>query len=268
MKHKISAYGYLFNARKFSFDTEKTVSNFCAFFDEVVCATVPSEDDTREVLAELEKRYANFRVIDSNIKILGNNKFDGQLKTLAMNECKNELRCIVDYDELMVLSNRDKWDKYCDYLLSNKFIEGIMIASLDLWGNEHKIRSDTPIGQKFRLHKSSVYARGVPNFAQLSDGRIDTSKSDTTEAIDFNGNLCKFQSITPQMLLNPMFADQLVEFPYTLHYGTLDFERRAKIGREFWAEAWSERSGRPEQVATTKNELANIPVIHHNLPIQ
>lgn len=267
MKYPIDAFGYLFNARKFGFDTEKTVDNFCAFFNQVYCATVPSEDDTREVLAELEKKYPNFHVIDSNIKIKGNALFDGQLKTLAMNECKNKLRCIVDFDEIFPLSNRDKWDKYCEFLLGNNKVDGVMIASIDLYSSELKIRSDTSIGQKFRLHKDTVYARGVPNFARRGDGFVDTSRSDTTDPISEFGDLCQFVSITPQMLLTPMFADQLVDYPYTLHYGSVDYERRAKIGREFWAEAWSDRSGRPENVITNKNHLDSIQTIFHGLPL-
>lgn len=267
MKHPIDCYGYLFNARKFSFDTEKTVANFCAFFDQVYCATVPSDDDTREVLADLEKRYSNFHVIDSNIKIEGNPLFDGQLKTLAMNNCKNKLRCIVDYDEMMPLSNREKWDKYCEILLNNQEIDGFMIASLDLYGDELKIRSDISVGQKFRLHKDTVYQRGVPNFARRGDGLINTSRSDTTDPISESGELCKFAAITPQMLLNPMFVDQLVDFPYTLHYGSVDLERRVKIGREFWNDRWQERSGHKENIATSINQLDFYQTCFHNLPL-
>lgn len=268
MKHKLSAYGYLFNGRKFDFSIEETVANFCAFFDEVVCATIPSEDDTREILAQLEKKYPNFHVIDSNIRIAGNNKFDGELKTLAMNACKNKLRCIVDFDEIFPLSNRDKWDKYCEYLLNNEAVDGVLLPCLDIWGDELKIRSDSQIGQKFRLHKDTVYARGVPNFAQLSDGKFLTERSDSTEPITINGDLCNFQSVVPPMWLNPMFADQLIDFPYVLHMGTKDLERRAKIGREFWLDRWRERSGHEENVATQTNQLDSIPTIFHNLPIQ
>lgn len=268
MKYPIDCYGYLFNSKKFDFDTEKTVANFCAFFDHVYCATVPSDDDTREVLAALEVKYSNFHVIDSNIRIEGNRLFDGQLKTLAMNACQNKLRCIVDFDELVVLSNRDKWDKYCEYLLNNPYVDGILIACLDIWGDELKIRSDTQIGQKFRLHKDTVYARGVPNFARRSDGLVDTSRSDTTDPITEFGDLCNFQSITPQMLLNPMFCDQLIDFPYVLHMGSKDLERRAKIGREFWLDRWMERSGHEENVITEKNKLASSPTCFHNLPLQ
>jgi len=268
MKYPIDAYGYLFNSKKYDFDAEKTVANFCAFFDHVYCATVPSEDDTREVLADLEKRYPNFHVIDSNIKIIGNNKFDGQLKTLAMNACQNKLRAIVDFDELMVLSNRDKWDKYCEYLLNNHYVDGILIPCLDIFSDELKIRSDVQIGQKFRLHKDTVYSRGVPRFAQLSDGKFLTERSDSTEPLNSNEELCNFQSIIQPMWLNPMFADQLADYPYVLHMGSKDLTRRAKIGREFWLDRWQERSGHQENVAIHENQLANIPTIFHNLPIQ
>lgn len=268
MKYPIDAYGYLFNARKFDFDTEKTVTNFCVFFDQVYCATVPSEDNTREVLAELEKKYPNFHVIDSNIKINGNNLFDGQLKTLAMSHCKNKLRCIVDFDEIFPLSNREKWDSCAKYLLDNYSVDGLLIPSVDLWGNKEKIRSQVHIGQKFRLHKDTIITRGVPNFAKRGDVFFDTSKSDSTEPLDKNGNLSRFESIIPNNALMPIFASQLINYPYVLHFGSLNLQRRANIGKEFWKARWEERSNKKENVITDVTELEKESTIYHNLPLE
>ena len=264
---KISAYGYLFNARKFSFNIEETVANFCAFFDDVVCATVPSEDDTREVLTEMEKKYSNFRVIDSDIKILGNNRFDGQLKTLAMKNCANEIRVIVDYDEKFILTQRPIWNNLATHLVNSPQIDGFLIPVLNLFGSKDKIKANENIGQKFRIHKKTVVERGVVKEAELGNGLFRTDISDSTEALVWGRKLANFATLIDPLRLNPIFAQNLINYPYVVHFGDLDLERRAKIGREFWAKAWSERSGKPENVITDAKELDNVQVISHNLPI-
>jgi hypothetical protein len=267
---RYSLYGFAFNCTLRQFKLEEAINNFISFVGpegEVVFATIQSEDDTRDRLRALEEKYPNFRVVETNISVK-NNRFDGLLKTAAMNECKNELRIIADLDEKFLPSQRPIWDKYAKILLENKHLDGFLIPVIDLFGHPEKIRSDVNIGQKFRLHKSSVYARGVPAFAERSDGLFATNLSDSSEPITMNGELCQFASIVNSMYLMPQFAEFLKDFPYVIHEAFLDLEWKAKIGREFWAEAWSERSGRQENVAISKNELDNTSTIHHNLPIQ
>jgi hypothetical protein len=268
MRQQIDAYGYLFNAEKFEFPAKETVANFCAFFDNIYCATVPSEDNTRVTLEELEKKYTNFHVIDTEIKIIGNNRFDGELKTVALSHCKSKLRCIVDFDEYFPISNRPMWDKWAENLLNSNF-DGIQIPVIDCWGSKKKIRANHPIGQKFRLHKDTVEKRGVLPEAELADGRFRTDLSDSTEPLLYGGDLAKFaQMFNSNMDLHPLFASNLVNFPYCLHLGTINFERRAKIGRDFWKSRWEERSGHEENVVTNKNLLDSEITIEHGLPIE
>lgn len=267
---KISSYGYIFNARKFSFPLEETVTNFCAFFDEVVCVTVESEDDTRQRLRTLESQYPNFKVIDSNIQILGNNRFDGQLKTLALNYCTNKIKVICDYDEKFPLHQKSLWIDYAIQLssMTRVDVDGIFLPVIDLYKNEECIRADQNIGIKFRMHNENIVKRGVIKSAELTGGFFDTSKSDSTEPLRADGSLGKFISpIVDMNSLNPLKAANLNFIPHVFHYGYLDLARRTKIGREFWKQAWEERSGKTENVATEVAEISSFPAIYHNLKL-
>jgi hypothetical protein len=263
---KISCYGYIFNATLRQFDIEKTIENFCIFFDEVILSTIKSEDDTRERLAKLESLYPKLKIIESDITT-EDNRFDGKLKTLAMKSCTSEIKVIVDCDERFILKQRPLWDKYAEKLLLDNSVDGYLIPVIDLFKSEETIRANSMIGQKFRMHKNTVVKRGVLPQAELSNGLFRTDLSDSTEPLLDNGQLAKFGTIVNQMDLNPMFCDNLANQIYVLHYGSLDLERRAKIGREFWKQKWSERSGHEENVFTSIKELENQPTIYHNLPI-
>jgi len=266
MNLKISSYGYIFNATLRQFDIEETVENFCAFFDEVVLATIKSEDDTRQRLSKLEEKYQNLKIVESDITT-DDNRFDGKLKTLALQKCTGDVFVIADCDEKFLLSQKEKWQKYAQQLMDEKDLDGLMIPVIDLYKDKDSIRANVLIGQKFRIHKNTVVKRGVLPQAELSNGLFRTDISDSTEPLLENGQLAKFGTIVNQMDLNPMFCDNLINYPYVLHYGSLDLERRAKIGREFWKQKWSERSGREENVASSIKELENQPTIYHNLPI-
>jgi hypothetical protein len=264
---KISSYGYLFNARKFSFDVEDTVKNFCSFFDEVICVTVKSEDDTLERLRDLEKRYLNFKVIFSDIQILGNNRFDGQLKTLALQNCSYDLRVICDYDERFPLNQYNLWREMGESLLQIQAVDGLLIPVLDLYGNISSIRADQAIGLKFRIHKRSIVLRGVLPSAELTGGFFDTSKSDSTEPLKKDGQMGNFVSIISSDYLNPLRASSLEQIPHVFHLGYLDFERRLKLSVEFWKKAWEERSNKPENIVVNRAELESHPTIYHNLSL-
>lgn len=264
---KISSYGYLFNARKFSFDLDETIKNFTSFFDEVICVTVKSEDDTYERLLQLEKRYLNFKVIFSDIQILGNNRFDGQLKTLALQNCSHDLRVICDYDERFPLNQYNLWREMGEALLKASNVDGLLVPVLDLYSNIACIRADQNIGLKFRIHKRSIVKRGVLPSAELADGFFDTSKSDSTEPLKENGQLGNFASMVDPEYLNPLRASSLENIPHVFHLGYLDLERRLKISVEFWKKAWEERSNKPENIIVNKAELESYPMVYHNLSL-
>lgn len=268
---KLSCYAYLFNARVRDFDLDGFVLNVTGFFDEVVIATVASEDDTYERLRgyQLALGTDRFRVVMTKIDPLKDNRFDGNLKTAAMRECSKDpgtILVIADADERFPHSQRPLWDRYAEMLLQQSGWDGLLIPVVDLWGDTDHIRAHVPIGVKFRMHKHTVVRRGVPSFAERADGLMDTSRTDSTEPLLSNGILARFASIIQSpSTLQPQTCHSLVQYPYVLHLGYIDLERRAKLGREFWKSRWEERSGRREDVATHRGELDSVPVLKHNL---
>lgn len=265
---KISAYGYLFNLKGFNFNLDLTISNFCNFFDEVCCCTLKSDDSAIKRLREFEKKFNNFKVVVEDLDINKDNRFDGKLKTAAMSYCKNELKAIVDFDEIFPPSNKEKWNEAGKVLLESNF-DGFLIPSVDLWGNENLIKKSDFIGEKFRLHKGSVVKRGVIKEAEIDSIHFNTSISDSTEPLLSNGELASFARIVPSEYLNPLNSKYLKEYPYSLHYGWVDFKRKAEIGKTFWKKHWENRSGKPEEIPTTEEEiLSKCPdTMVHQIPL-
>ncbi len=266
---KLSIYAYLFNATVRDFDLDGTVANFTAFADEVVIATVKSEDDTYERLQAYETSLgaARFRVVMTDIDPFKNNRFDGDLKTAAMKVCsKDNLLIIADCDERFVLSQRPLWDSWGERLLNTQGVDGLMIPVLDLYGSRDTIRADQAIGSKFRLHKHTVVKRGVPSYAERAGGLINTAASDTTEPLNRMGQLAIFATVVNNPVnLRPQMVQGLLGTPFVVHEGWLNLERRVKIGREWWKPRWEERSGRKEDVPVDQRTLESYPTIKHHL---
>lgn len=269
---KLSIYFYLFNAEIREFELDKCIDNFCSFADEVVCSTIPSQDNTLTRLKkhESDKGKDRFKVIETNI-LLSNNRFDGLLKTAALQGCskdKDRLYCIADADELFVQSNRTIWEDWARLLLKSP-LDGLLIPVIDLFGNRDSIRSDKEIGQKFRLHKNTVVARGVIPQAEFRNGYIDHTISDTTEPLNFMGQLANFQGCVSSPDLMPIMSFNLVKTPYVLHEGFLDLNRRAKINKEFWKEKWQHRTQNEiNDIIIDAKEFQGVKTIKHNLPLE
>lgn len=265
---KLSIYTYLFNARIREFDIARSIGSFLAFADEVVVATVPSQDDTYERLLEMQSGNPRLRVLMTNIKVEGNNRFDGDLKTAAMLACTHPIRIIADCDERFVASQRPIWNTLADQLLARADLDGYTLPVVDLYGDARHIRATVNIGLKFRMHKDTVTRRGVPSFAERQRGFLDTSASDTTEPLDKEGNLARFAVVYPNHYLAPSLCYMLNGNAYVIHEGFLDLKRRAKLGREFWKQHWEARSGHEERVAVTEGELSDVLLVTHGLPIE
>ncbi len=265
---KSSIYFYFFNVNKMGYDYKSVTANFCAFADEVVCATIPCEDGTRESLAEMEKQYSNFKVVETDIK-LSNNRFDGLLKTAALKATTNPIKIIADGDEKFLISQKPLWEKYYETLMHSKKdgVDGLLIPVLDLWGSKEKIRVDKNVGLKFRIHLDTIKSRGVIPEAELSDGFFNTKMSDSTEPLDQNGQLGRFISTIPSQYLHPLFSRSLVEHPYVVHFGYLDLKHRAEKVSAFWKPHWEARSGHEEEVETDERVLKEAQTIDHGLSI-
>lgn len=267
----LSIYGYLFNASVRNFDLDEAIQNFTQFADETVIATLyKQEDDTLARLQTYEQSLGGrLKVVMTDIDPLRNNRFDGDLKTAAMRACsKDNLLVIADCDERFVLSQRPLWDRWGQRLLATPGLDGLLIPVIDLYRGRDTIRADTPIGQKFRMHRHTVDRRGVPAYAERADGFIATSQSDTTEPLNRVGQLASFATVVQNPIaLQPQMAQMLAGVPYVIHEGWLDLERRAKIGREWWKPRWEERSGRAEDVPVDKAALEDYPIIRHHLDL-
>lgn len=266
---KLSIYTYLFNATVRDFDLDGAVANFAAFADEVVIATLSTqEDDTLARLRAHETALGDkLKMVVSDINPLKDNRFDGNLKTLAMRVCsKDNLLVIADCDERFPLSQRPLWDSWGERLLAVQGCDGLMIPVLDLYGSRDTIRADVAIGQKFRLHRHTVDRRGVPSYAERANGWISTEHSDTTEPLLRTGQLASFGSVVRDPIaLRPQMAQALMGTPFVVHEGWLDLERRAKLGREWWKPRWEERSGKTEDVPVDTRALQGYPLIKHHL---
>lgn len=251
-----------------SYDYKAVISNFCAFADEVVCATIKCEDGTRESLAEMEKEFSNFKVIETDIQ-LSDNRFDGKLKTAALQATTNPIKIIADGDEKFLLWQKPLWEQYYEILYKSKYdgVDGIMVPVLDLWGGKDKIRVDKNIGLKFRIHLDSIKSRGVIPEAELYDGYFDTKLSDSTEALNAQGQLGRFVTMASPHFLHPLFSRNLIETPYVVHFGYLDLKHRAEKVAPFWKPHWEARSGHEEDVEVNEENLAQFPTIDHGLSI-
>lgn len=260
---KLSAYGYLFNARVREFDLDGMVKNFTDFFDETVIATLPlssQEDDTLFRLEDWQLKLGEDRfriVVCPSIDISKTNRWDGELKTVALQACSKSTfadpRCyvIMDGDERVPLSQRDKWIEVANQLNEVAGLDGLLIPVVDLIQDEYHAKPQ--MGYKFRMHKDTVVRRGVIPSAEYGNGLFDTSKSDSTEPLRGDGTLGYF---TP------------VGGLYVLHYGHLDAERRARLNREFWREHWKNRDGKEPDMALDAEQIKDVPMVRHNLPLE
>ena len=268
-----SIYTTLYNVTKNKFDVDGALNNFCRFAEEV-CVAVPTndlEDNTMEGLEAWRARVASSKY-NSVLKIVecpdirfSDNEFDGKLKNAALQATSNPVKINMDGDERIPLSHASQWRNFAQILLGSQF-DALFVPSVDLWGNPEFIRSNHRVGLKWRMHKAGLY-RGVVNFARLPNGKIDTTKSDTCELINANGDLASTAMICNQEWLNPAQASELINTIYTLHYGYLDFDYRINING-FWKPRWEDRSGKTENVTLQREDLEREPVVRHNLPLE
>ena len=269
--YKTSIYCHMFNVAspQCNFDYRAAVQNFAQFADEVVCATFPCEDKSEELLLALQDEFKNFRVIITDISPKNHVRWDGLLKTAALQATTNPVKIIMDGDERIPLSNKPMWDLMATlFMETGQNIDGVFIPSLDCWGDPKKIRVAVNIGQKFRMHKDTIKSRGVVPWAENGDGTWDATKSDNTEPLREDGSLGLFGQVVPSHLLNPVFSPGLSRFPYVLHYGYVSLEARIKLNKIFWKDTWASYSGHEENVATELAELEKEPTIEHGLPLE
>lgn len=266
-----SIYSSAFNLHSFSIDYKLILKNWVSFIGndgEIVIAVnnPDGKDDSIEKLGEIQDKYPIIKLVESKISY-SNNEFDGLLKNFALQKTSNKfpLKLHLDFDEILNPHSRGQWNEVGEKLL-NSVYEAAFVPSIDLYGDKFKIRKNHNIAQKWRIHKRGL-KRGVWREARLPGGLIDTTKSDTCEAITEWGDLVPTINIVPRDFLRPEMAWNLSDYLHTFHLGFLNLSRRADLSKNFWKKHWEDRSGHEENVITDLNILEEEPTIEHHLPL-
>jgi hypothetical protein len=96
------------------------------------------------------------------------------------------------------------------------------------------------------MHKEGLF-RGPVSFAIKNYGYIDTSKSDTCELIDKNGNLVNSRLVSPvdisSLRLSGSFPNS---YAFVVHTGYVSFKDRLLRNLNFWNNHWKIESGGTE----------------------
>lgn len=227
-----SIYSSAFNLIKNKFNYESAISNFSDFADEVVLSVNTSEDDTLDKLIQLSKDFPKLKIVSSDFSY-SDPLLDGKIKNFALQSTTQEFKIGLDMDEYIPLWQKSIWEDLA-YSLRFDGVSAIMIPSLNLFKDKSHYSSVT---RKWYLHKSGCF-RGAVNFARKADGTIDTSKSDTCELIDKDGNLVSFRSISPE--IEEMRKGTV---PFVVHTGYLSLENRVIRNKNFWGDHWKVESG-------------------------
>jgi uncharacterized protein YxjI len=231
-----SIYSSAFNIIKNDFEYESFVNNFCQFAEEVVIAVNKSEDDTLSALEDLQIKNNNLKIISTNFSY-EDPLLDGKIKNEALQNTSNLIKIGLDLDEHIPIWQKQIWIEVGEFLISKKDIGCIMIPSLNLYKDKDHYST---VGRKWYLHKEG-YQRGAVNFARKENGTVDTSKSDTCELIDINGNL------VPSLAFdNSIESLRSGSVPFVVHAGYADLEKRVKRNLNFWHNHWKVESGGEE----------------------
>ncbi len=273
MKYKTSIYFSAFNLIKNKFPYEENLKKACAFADEVVVAQnmTPEEakngkdDGSCDKLISFRDQYPNLKLVWTQFSY-GDIRFDGAIKNAALQATTHPVKIQMDLDEYIPLSQKPKWEVFAAQMMAYGPVQCLMIPTLDLYGDEKKIRAHSQIGLKFRMHKEGM-TRGIMKDAWRGTN-INTSMSDTTELLDVNGNVPYSVRVAPAEFHNPVLAFGLTDFIYTVHEGYLSFEHRVNINKAIWKKAWEDRSGHAESTPTDISQLIHVPTVEHGLPLE
>ena len=193
--------------------------------------------------------------------------FDGKIKNAALEACREDYCILLDADERINPSDRPKWEVYARALGKDQKIDALLVPVIDLCRDFHNYKC---INSKWYLHKNNRgIKRGIVDFAKLANGKIDTERSDTCEAIYEDGSLVRAALIINPRLSNEdkisILKNQGV--PFVWHTGWVDYEHRLKIN-EFWKTTLENRSGKTENNIILKiEELQKILIYPHDLPL-
>lgn len=270
----LSIYGTGYNLQKMGFSWKETLQNWLDFLHhsgEIVIAVNTSEDDTvnliRQYVASTLQSHSQIsvKVIDAEIPYT-DPEFDGKLKALALSHCTQPYAMLLDFDELLVPSQRALWVGLARDMEMDYSFDSYLVPVVDIFGDEQHYKG---IGTKFYIHRNtSNITRGVHKQAYREDGSIDKTKSDTTEAIykDSREIIRAKQLVMmdlPQYITVGCLESGVT--PFVVHLGWLNLEQRVKQSA-FWRPHWDNRDKHSQEPETTLVDLEKIPRYHHNLP--
>jgi hypothetical protein len=253
----LSLYTSLYNLSNGLYDWQKSLENFSNIGDEVVIATTSDcQDNTIDLLEGYCFDNKKCKLVVTDIKF-SDYSFDGRLKDVALKKTSFPGKILLDADEMIDPSQKKLWIDATNQLYQSNF-DCILIPSINLCKSIYTFKD---ISYKFYLHKEGLN-RGVVNYAKLSNGKIDITKSDTTDIIDNMGNLAKCFRF-------PNEIDYLIrgDIPYVFHFYAVDLENRVKKNT-FWKPHWQNRAGYEiTDIELNKENLDKIPVFEHGLPM-
>jgi hypothetical protein len=228
-----SIYTSAFNLIKNKFNYKFHIQNFSQFADEVVIAINTSEDNSvNEVRDFIIENCDNVYVLETNFSY-DDPLLDGKIKNAALQATNQDLKIGLDMDEYIPLWQRYIWENIGNQLMYSP-AKSVMIPSINLYKDNKHYFSITP---KWYMHKKGLH-RGAVNFAKKNDGTIDTSKSDTCELIDTDGNLT--YSIQTSFDIESL---RTKNYPFVVHTGYMNLGNRILRNNNFWEKHWKIESG-------------------------
>ena len=258
MTPRFSIYTSAFNVIRNNFDWRGALINFLDFADEVVVAVNSSEDDTLYHICQ----YATEVNGNSDPKLIvlptdfsySDPGLDGKVKNAALQATTEEFKIQLDLDERIPLWQKPLWERSARELSDRPEAGAMFISVVNLYGDEEHAKD---ISHKWYLHKEGLY-RGVVNFAKNPDGTHDIKKSDGCELIDSKGSLVftlgGFLVAAHSELQAPVLQTQC--YPFVVHYGYENLERRIQLNKQFWKNHWAVEAGHEVSIAT---EIQNLP---------
>ena len=260
---KISLATSAFNIVKNDFDIEDAIKNWSHFVDEIVIATIPSEDNTEELLDQV-KDQSEIKIkivkLDDSTDVIG---WDGRIKNAAHQAATHDIVVQVDLDERMG-GRTELWRDIAKNLLASKDrIKSLMIPSINLFGGYYTY---SDISKKWYMCVKDGVQRGVVNFAKTEEG-FDRTKSDSTEAIDEDGNLVPSSDIVQCTGSWSNLEYCKKRMPFIWHLGYLSLSRRTKLNKEFWKEKWDSYGEGESDVIVDIESFEKKEVFEHKLEI-
>lgn len=241
---------------------EKNIINFSNFADNVFIAVNKSKDKTLDTLNNLSKSYPNVYItsidIDYNDPLIDGKVKNTSLKFAEENSNSNYFIGL-DLDEYIPINQKHVWQYYFELFIDSYKWDGILLPSLDLWGDYEGVKWNNGKGRKYKwyLHRRGLSRGPVPH-GLTKEGYLDINTSDGCDLLKENGELCyapRIDSHLDNITDCKEYYSQLEAF--VIHEGYLNLESRIERNKKFWAKNWNNCSNRQDVIIPTKLDEFN-----------